>query len=167
VPSVPSGCIPSSPFGDDSVDRSQLVVSGADPWVRINTVKGACQSGDSPALPLAPLRMKTRHHKHRNKHKRRSCKRKVCDFRCEIRKYIVSCHDLLLAIHSIIILCMELWQRIYDDTLTYIFLGSFPSITRTIDRRGSVMFRASHLSKAPRQGHRRSSSSGLVSAATV
>jgi hypothetical protein len=25
---------PSSPFGDDSVDRSQLVVSGADPWVR-------------------------------------------------------------------------------------------------------------------------------------
>jgi hypothetical protein len=51
VPSVPSGCIPSSPFGDDSVDRSQLVVSGADPWVRINTVKGACQSGDSPRFP--------------------------------------------------------------------------------------------------------------------
>ena len=134
----------------------------AAPQVRISVGYGC----DASAI-VNSLRVEARHHKHRNKHKRRSCKRKVCDFRYEIRRYIVSCHDLLLAIHSIIILCMELWQRIYDDTLTYIFLGSFPSITRTIDRRGSVMFRASHLSKAPRQGHRRSSSSGLVSAATV
>ncbi len=56
-----------------------------------------------PSAIVNSLRMEARHHKHRNKHKRRSCQRKVCGFRYEIRKHIVYCHHLLLPIHSIII----------------------------------------------------------------
>ena len=79
--------------------------------------------GCDTSVNVNSLRMKARHHKHRNKHKRRSCKRKVCGFRYEIRKYMVSCHDLLLAIHSIIIerIVYGALKRIYDDKITYIF----------------------------------------------
>jgi hypothetical protein len=74
--------------------------------------------------------MEARYYKHQNKHNRRSCQRKGCDFRYEIRKHIVSCHDLLLSIHSIII------ERIVYGALgknlrTIFFLGSFASIMRT------------------------------------
>src|SRR5205823_8556207 len=65
---------------------------------------------------LSSLRVEACHQKHRNKHQRRSCQRKVCGFRYEIRKYIVSCHDLLLPIHP------------FDNGGTYSYMGLWERI---------------------------------------
>jgi hypothetical protein len=123
-------------------------VFGSDRYIaphKMSEIRSCCRyAGIYPAAPqfeflsarvntsaiVSSLRMEARYYKHQNKHNRRSCQRKGCDFRHEIRKHIVSCHDLLLSIHSIII------ERIVYGALgknlrTIFFLGSFASIMRT------------------------------------